>query len=44
MLGFNGWAWKPYKDQILNGVLRKETDMASIFMAPVLYPSYILML
>lgn len=44
MLGFNCWVWKPDKDQILNGVLRTETDTATLFIALILYPSYILML
>lgn len=44
MLGFNCWVWKPDKDQILNGVLRTETDTATLFIALILYPSFILML
>lgn len=42
MMVFNRRLWKPHRDQILNGVLSKETDIASIFMAPVCSPSYIL--
>ena len=44
MLGFNRRIWKPYKDQILNGVLRQEIDMTSIFIAHIVYPSYMLIL